>query len=115
MAQGLNIFRASYTAPLAIGIMVVGLFLLYTRKITEGCFLFLMVLGCAVWLIPKFLDGFTELSIAQLNNSTSQHNLLAEQEKTTQLKFQAVIKFIGCVAPIVSFIVFLLRKIHFGH
>jgi DMSO reductase anchor subunit len=115
MAQTVNILRSSFTAPLAIGIMVVGLFLLCTKRISEGCFLLLMVLGGAVWLVPKILDGLNEFSIAQLNNDTSHQNLLAEKEKTKQLKFHVIIKFLGFAAPIIGLIVFLLKKLLLAH
>ena len=115
MAQSLNIVRTSCAIPIAIGIMVVGCFLIFTKRISEGCFIFLMVLGGTIWLVAEILPSFTELSIAQLNNSASQHNLLAEQEKTTQLRLQTTIKFLGAATPVIGFIFLILKKFMFGH
>ena len=115
MAQTINIFRSSYLVPIAVGIMALAVFLLWAKRISEGCFFLLMVLGCAVLVAPIMLSGCYELSIARLNDNTSRQNLLAEEEKTKQLKFCAIIKFLVLTTPIVSFIFFLLRKIHFGH
>ena len=75
----------------------------------------LVVLGGAVWLVPKILDGFNEFSIAQLNNDTSHQNLLAEKEKTKQLKYHVILKFFGFATPIIGVIVFFLKKFLLAH
>lgn len=115
MAQTLTIFRSSYTVPIAIGIMALGVFLLCMQKISERCFICLMVLGCVALFVPLLFAGLTESSIAQLNNNTSQLNLLAEKEKTKQLTRSTIIKFLSVAGSIISFITLLLSKIHFGH
>ncbi len=74
-----------------------------------------MILGCVVLIVPEMLAGYSEFNIAQLNDNTSRQNLLAEQEKTKQLRLHVIIKFLVLATPIVGYVIYLLRKIHFGH
>jgi len=116
MAQTINnMVRNSCAVPIAIGIMVVGLFFFCTRRISEGGFLFMLALGCAVWIIGQMLPAYTGPNIAQLNFATSQQNLLAEKEKTKRLKFQTILTFLALAGGIIKLLILLLSKIHFGH
>ena len=94
--------------------MAIGVFLLWTKKISEGCFLLLIGLGCALLILAPIFADSNDLRVAHLNNNTSQINLLTEKEKTKQLNLRIVIGVFAIVTPLIKLVILLFGKIHFG-
>jgi len=95
--------------------MALAGFLVWNKKLSGGCFVFIAILCCVVLVVAESLVVNNEFNIAQLNDNTSRQNLLAEQEKTKQSRHSVIIKFLGFATPIVGYVIHLLRQIHFGH
>lgn len=120
MAQTVSTLRNSCTVPIAIGIMVVGLFLFMTRRISEVCLIVFLVCGVAIWAVGE-LGRSTEsaadlnLRAAEIEGNSRSLLLATTQEKTRHLRVQFWIKLVGFGIAAISLFTVLLGKVHFGH